>query len=60
MKTFRRDLWEDGEYTYAAAYGFVPNVRAFLHEEDDAARDAMLVERLRAHVHDGYYHVRAA
>ena len=43
MKTFRRDLWEDGEYTYAAAYGFVPNVRAFLHEENDAARDAMLV-----------------
>jgi len=36
-------LWEDGEYTYAAAYGFVPNVRAYLHEEDEAARDAMLV-----------------
>lgn len=43
MKSFRRDIWESGEYTYAAAYGFVPNVRAFLHEEDDAARDALLV-----------------
>lgn len=43
MKSFRRDIWEDGEYTYAAAYGFVPNIRAFLHEEDDSARDAMLV-----------------
>ena len=43
MKSFRRDIWENGEYTYAAAYGFVPNVRAFLHEEDDVARDAMLV-----------------
>ena len=43
MKQFRRDIWEDGEYTYAAAYGFVPNVRAFLHEEDDSMRDAMLV-----------------
>ncbi len=50
MKQFRRDIWEDGEYTYAAAYGFTPNVRAFLHEpgedgatEDSAMRDAMLV-----------------
>ncbi|MBP5463361.1 MAG: alpha/beta hydrolase [Lachnospiraceae bacterium] len=43
MKSFRRDIWEAGEYTYAAAYGFVPNVRAFLHEEDETARDAMLV-----------------
>ena len=43
MKSFRRDIWEEGEYTYAAAYGFVPNIHAFLHEEDDTARDAMLV-----------------
>ena len=43
MKQFRKTIWEDGEYTYAAAYGFVPNVRGFLHEEDDTPRDAMLV-----------------
>ena len=43
MKSFRKDLWEDGEYTYAAGYGFMPNVRAFLHEENDEPRDAMLV-----------------
>ena len=43
MKQFHETIWEDGEYTYAAAYGFVPNVRGFLHEEDDTARDAMLV-----------------
>ena len=43
MKTFRKDLWNDGEYTYEAAYGFMPNIRAFLHEEDDSVRDAILV-----------------
>lgn len=40
--TFRRDLWEDGEYTYAAAYGFMPNIHAFLHD-DDQIRPALLM-----------------
>ena len=31
MKQFRLDLWKDGEYTYAAAYGFMPNVRVIIH-----------------------------
>ena len=43
MKQFRRNIWEEGEYTYKAAYGFMPNVRVYLHEEDDTARDGMLV-----------------
>ncbi|MCR5129679.1 MAG: alpha/beta hydrolase [Lachnospiraceae bacterium] len=43
MKQFRLDLWKDAEYTYAAAYGFQPNVRAFLHEEDDAIRRCMVM-----------------
>lgn len=43
MKQFRLDLWKDGEYTYAAAYGFMPNVRAFLHEEDDSIRRCMVM-----------------
>ena len=43
MKQFRLDLWKDDEYTYAAAYGFKPNVRAFLHEEDDSVRRCMVM-----------------
>ena len=43
MKTFRVDLWKPEEYTYEAAYGFMPNVRAFLHEEDDTNRKCMVM-----------------
>ncbi|MBR4816372.1 MAG: alpha/beta hydrolase [Lachnospiraceae bacterium] len=43
MKTFRVDLWKESEYTYEAAYGFMPNIRAFLHEEDDTVRRCMIV-----------------
>ena len=42
MKTFRQDIWEQGEYNYAAAYGFMPNIRAFLHD-DDEERECMIV-----------------
>ncbi|MBP5655340.1 MAG: alpha/beta hydrolase [Clostridiales bacterium] len=37
------NIWKDGEYTYEAAYGFVPNLAFYLHEEDDSARPFMLV-----------------
>ena len=43
MKTFRLDLWKPEEYGYEAAYGFMPNVRAFLHEEDETLRKCMIV-----------------
>ena len=43
MKTFRLDLWKPEEYDYAAAYGFMPNVHAFLHDEDDSVRKCMIV-----------------
>ena len=43
VKQFRLDLWKDDEYTYAAAYGFMPNVRAYLHDEDDAVRRCMVM-----------------
>lgn len=43
MKTFRFDLWKSEEYTYEAAYGFMPNVHAYLHEEDDTVRKCMLM-----------------
>lgn len=42
MKQFKKNIWEDGEYDYAAAYGFVPNIKAYLHE-DGEVRDCMLV-----------------
>lgn len=43
MKHIRQNIWEENEYSYAAAYGFVPNIRTYLHEEDDSIRDCMLV-----------------
>ena len=43
MKTFRVDLWKPEEYTYEAAYGFMPNLHAYLHEEDDSPRRCMIV-----------------
>jgi acetyl esterase/lipase len=42
MKRFRENIWQDGEYTYEASYGFTPNVFAYLHN-DDQQRDCMLV-----------------
>ena len=42
MKTFRENIWAEGEYTYEAAYGFNPNIVAFLHN-DDEKRDCMLI-----------------
>ncbi|MCR4598083.1 MAG: alpha/beta hydrolase [Acetatifactor sp.] len=43
MKEFRLDLWKPEEYTYEAAYGFMPNVHAYLHDEDSEVRKCMLV-----------------
>ena len=34
MKSFRIDLWGDNEYTYKQSYGFMPNIMAFLHDEE--------------------------
>ena len=42
MKTFAEKIWQDGEYNYRAAYGFVPDIHAYLHE-DDTDRDCMLI-----------------
>lgn len=42
MQTTRYDIWKEPEYTYEAAYGFLPNIRTYLHE-DDTIRDCMLV-----------------
>ena len=42
MKRFEEKIWNEGEYTYRAAYGFVPNIHAYLHD-DDEKRDCMIV-----------------
>ena len=42
MKRFRADIWKADEYDYPAAYGFTPNIFAYLHN-DDEVRDCMLV-----------------
>jgi GH35 family endo-1,4-beta-xylanase/dienelactone hydrolase len=41
-RIFREPIWEEGEYDYAAAYGFTPNIFAYLHD-DDEKRDCMIV-----------------
>ena len=41
-KIFRQNIWEDGEYDYAASYGFMPNVFAYIHT-DGEKRDCMLI-----------------
>ena len=43
MDSFRIDLWDQSEYTYEQAYGFMPNIRAFLHDEDKEVRKCILV-----------------
>ena len=42
MESTRHNIWKDDEYSYRAAYGFVPNIRAYLHK-DNKKRDAFLV-----------------
>lgn len=42
MKVKRYDLWNETEYTYPMAYGFVPNLVSYLHE-DEKIRPCMLV-----------------
>ena len=42
MKKFTETIWNEGEYNYRAAYGFVPNIHAYLHD-DDEQRDCMIV-----------------
>jgi acetyl esterase/lipase len=42
MKCFEKDIWKEDEYTYRAGYGFIPNIHAYLHD-DDTKRDCMIV-----------------
>lgn len=42
MKNFCEKIWDKSEYNYAAAYGFIPEIHAYMHD-DDQSRDCMLV-----------------
>lgn len=42
MRQDRINIWQDGEYRYAAAFGFQPNIRSYLHE-DAEERPCVLV-----------------
>ena len=42
MKYFSEKIWDESEYNYAAAYGFIPEIHAYMHD-DDQSRDCMLV-----------------
>lgn len=34
MIHYHENIWEEGEYNYAAAYGFVPNIHTYIHDDD--------------------------
>ncbi len=36
-------LYKDNEYNYPLSFGFVPHIHAYLHEDDDVARDSILI-----------------
>ena len=42
MQNEKTVIWEDGEYSYPMAFGFVPNIMSYLHE-DGEVRPCMLV-----------------
>ena len=45
MKTFCENIWKEDEYSYEAAYGFIPNLHGYIHDESEAEsdRDCMLI-----------------
>ncbi len=42
MIELTKNIWDDGEYSYPAAHGYVPNIHTYLHD-DEEPRDCMLV-----------------
>lgn len=42
MINYHETIWEAGEYDYAAAYGFVPSIHTYLHD-DDVIRPCLLL-----------------
>lgn len=47
MRELAEKIWKDGEYDYAAAYGFIPDIHGYIHEKNDAAdkggRDCIII-----------------
>lgn len=43
MISERYNLWETGEYNYPLAFGFIPNIVSYLHEEGEEKRPCMLI-----------------
>lgn len=43
MKKETLAVWQEGEYSYPLAFGFVPNLVSYIHEEDTQERPCMLV-----------------
>lgn len=43
MKIRKEVLWKEGEYAFPMAFGFVPNITAYLHEEGEKPRPCMVV-----------------
>lgn len=39
----RHDLWKQGEYSYPMAFGFIPNITSFIHDEDTQIRPGIIV-----------------
>ena len=39
----RIDLYSEDEYTYKAAYGFVPNIRTYVHDDDQDRMNILVV-----------------
>ena len=45
MRVFEETIWQEGEYTYEAAYGFIPNIHGYIHDEDIATSDGEKIQR---------------
>ncbi len=43
METRKITIWEPGEYSYPFAFGFTPNLRTYLHTENQELHPAMIV-----------------
>lgn len=43
MKSETINIWKTEEYTYEAAFGFIPNLVSYIHEEDEVQRPCIIV-----------------
>lgn len=43
MRTEQIDLWDKDEYQYGAAFGFIPNIHGYIHDENEDMRTCLIV-----------------